>query len=272
MSHGKNQAFTLFDISILLVVAGLLAGGVVLGLDFYRSWVLRGDLSQLAAMDRSVELFRQKFNCIPGDCRNASIHLTGANDGDGNGLIQSDRDPDIQDTSGLYLTSEMAYFNDHLARAQLISINPFDANNKGADVAATLPLLSSGNGFVVRQECVWVIDGCENLARHTYRIGVKSQNDIPGGLATPPAYTPKAAHYIDQKIDDGKAYEGLVTAAGANSESSNSHKVFAPVSYVYYESKCTNKAPQENGLDDHCDYDLKIRDKTVGLFIRPSGF
>src|SRR5262245_44524359 len=89
----KNNGFTLIDLSIVLVIIGLIAGGVLVGKDLIAATEHRATIRQAEQIDRAVNAFRSKFNCLPGDCVNADqfgfSHNQGAGiSGNGDGRIQ----------------------------------------------------------------------------------------------------------------------------------------------------------------------------------------
>jgi len=118
----RNNGFTLIELSIVLVIIGLVTGGVLFGRDLIRAAQVRAQITQLERLDTAVNTFRLKYGCLPGDCDSAESQGLGtaANpgaNGDGNGII----DVDIILTVHYNLsTPEPANFWYHLARAGLI--------------------------------------------------------------------------------------------------------------------------------------------------------
>jgi prepilin-type N-terminal cleavage/methylation domain-containing protein len=95
--HGKNHGFTLIELSIVLVVIGLIIGGVLVGQDLIKAAETRATLAQIEKYNSAVNTFKTKYNGIPGDL----IYTDAANFGftvgtgcagqqggrDGNGLL-----------------------------------------------------------------------------------------------------------------------------------------------------------------------------------------
>lgn len=67
----KNSGFTLIELSIVLVIIGLIAGGVLGGRELIKQAELRKLLKESDQFKTAVNTFRIKFNCYPGDCPNA---------------------------------------------------------------------------------------------------------------------------------------------------------------------------------------------------------
>ncbi len=87
------EGFTLIELSIVLVVIGLIIGGILVGRDLINAAEIRATISQVEKYRAAVNTFQSKFNCIPGDCLNAAAfgfiprgNLPG--EGDGDGLLQ----------------------------------------------------------------------------------------------------------------------------------------------------------------------------------------
>jgi prepilin-type N-terminal cleavage/methylation domain-containing protein len=93
----RIQGFTLIELSIVLVIIGLIVGGVLVGRDLISAAQVRAQVTQIEKYNAAVNTFRGKFNAIPGDMRPelaaqfGFIQGSGCNGGfgsrDGNGLI-----------------------------------------------------------------------------------------------------------------------------------------------------------------------------------------
>jgi prepilin-type N-terminal cleavage/methylation domain-containing protein len=99
-----KQGFTLIELSIVLVIIGLIVGGVTVGQDLIRSAELNSVLSDTNKYQVAINSFKLKYNALPGDMNNATdywgvAHATPATcattastgtetcDGDGNGAL-----------------------------------------------------------------------------------------------------------------------------------------------------------------------------------------
>ncbi len=95
MTTSCKAGFTLVELSIVLVIIGLLAGGVLLGKDLIQAAEVRQQISQLEKLETEINTFKIKYNCLPGDCSNATDFLGttydgyGIFNGDGNGILNS---------------------------------------------------------------------------------------------------------------------------------------------------------------------------------------
>lgn len=97
----KNQGFTLLEMSIVLVVIGLVVGGIMAGASMIRSAELNNIITQLDKYKTATDTFKTKYESLPGDmpdafnywgastgCTDANVNSDNAGcNGDGNGTI-----------------------------------------------------------------------------------------------------------------------------------------------------------------------------------------
>src|ERR1700722_5890685 len=105
MHHPRSSSgFTLIELSIVLVIIGLIVGGILVGQDLIKAAEVRAQLSQIEKYNSAVNTFRAKFNAIPGDMAIATAKQFGFVLGtycdrsvlgyrDGNGLIDGADSP-----------------------------------------------------------------------------------------------------------------------------------------------------------------------------------
>ncbi|KKB96539.1 hypothetical protein SZ25_00353 [Candidatus Arcanobacter lacustris] len=88
-SSTKNCGFTLIELSIVMVIIGLIIGGILTGQALIHGAGVRATISQLKQYSTATNLFNMKYNAVPGDFNQATKYIVGytGSNGDGNGLI-----------------------------------------------------------------------------------------------------------------------------------------------------------------------------------------
>lgn len=227
--RSKFNGFTLIELSIVLVIIGLIIGGVLVGRDLINSAGIRKQIKQFDSYKLALNAFNLKYNCLPGDCKDATAYGLGSN-GDGNGRLEfaaSSLANCLHITDGnrtqpdCYWDGEFPLFFQHLSAAQMIDGN-FDGTwelgkgypkvvlneAKGMMVAGgwgtssidTVPdYLSRDYGFP-NADGYWLhAKICEPSETQPY-----DADECVSGI-----FTPAQAQQIDTKIDDGKPLSGI---------------------------------------------------------------
>ena len=70
----RQHAFTLVELSIVLVIIGLLVGGIMAGQSLLRMSQLRGVMSDLTTYASAIQQFRTEFRALPGDLSTATSY------------------------------------------------------------------------------------------------------------------------------------------------------------------------------------------------------
>jgi prepilin-type N-terminal cleavage/methylation domain-containing protein len=203
-----TAGFTLIELSIVLVIIGLIVGGVLVGQDLIKAAEMRATISQLEKYDAAAMTFRGKFNGLPGDIANAGnygLATTGITTTlNGNGLI--DR---AAAAATLQVDQEAAEFFPHLFTANLIGENVTGGSVATTAMTTTLsayfPTAKMGRGNYVM---VMTNSGLN------YMFLTAPTAIAATGVITPTTggITPVEAFSLDTKRDDGVPNTGTVTA------------------------------------------------------------
>jgi prepilin-type N-terminal cleavage/methylation domain-containing protein len=218
----KRHAFSLVELSIVLVILGLLVGGILAGQSLIRASELRSISSEQAKFAAAMHAFRDKYFAIPGDMVNATSFwgvigagpqcVTPALDigtgtqtcnGDGNGLVAG--------TSDLTTSSTYLYESFRLWQ-QLASAGLIEGSYSGvAGPGGTSHYLPGQNGAAGRiPGSGWVITfgpiTAGSTVDYTGTSGHYMQLGATSASATPnlKLLTPQESWNLDKKMDDGK--------------------------------------------------------------------
>lgn len=220
----KKSAFSLIELSIVLIIIGLLIAGVTGGASLIKSSELRSIMGEARAYATSINGFYTQFNYLPGDY-GVVIGSSGA--GDADGKIEYAFTCTINSTSTTCSEGSNAW-------VQMLNARVIDSNviTSSATVIATTAVAATqfGTNFPASKVKAsgWGIDyrteesGYEQnvvvLANAITAAGASGTTNtlvngtslIGGASATLISITPPDALSIDAKIDDSNAYRGKV--------------------------------------------------------------
>ena len=94
-----KNAFTLIELSIVLVIVGLITGGILVAQTLIHQAEIRNQIKQLQEYQTAYNVFKLKYSCVPGDCNNATT-LFGTTDSFGNAINNGDGDGKIDTSYG----------------------------------------------------------------------------------------------------------------------------------------------------------------------------
>ncbi len=223
MRHG----FSLVELSIVLVILGLLVGGVLTGQSLIRAAELRSVATEYQKYTAAVHTFRDKYFALPGDMSNATAfwgaaHATPATclttvgtgtqtcDGNGDGHFYSAALPSQH--------GEVFAFWKHLANAGLIEgsfsgMSGPDSNNDGL-LGTNVPRSKlSQAGWAVTVYAMHNFVGSAFLFAYDYGNGFSFGKDNAQFSAENIAISADEAWNIDTKLDDGKPGTGKIIAS-----------------------------------------------------------
>jgi prepilin-type N-terminal cleavage/methylation domain-containing protein len=218
----ENKAgFTLIELSIVLVIIGLLVGGILVGQDLIKASEIRATVGQYEKYNTAINTFRTKYNGIPGDLLGSSSTAFGldpsgvahgtstANLGDGNGLINGVSADGNQSGEALYFWQQLSAANliDGSYGTSVLATGLTSADMTSATVSSYFPAAKMGKGNY------WMV-GNDSAGMNQYVLGgITSATSSTAGVGTfAKTLTPVDAFNIDTKLDDGMPNTGVVQA------------------------------------------------------------
>lgn len=201
----QHVAFSLVELSIVLVILGLLVGGILAGQSLIRAGELRSVMAEITAQETAMSAFRDKYMAIPGDFTQAYAFWGAAcaNDAGASSAAICNGDGDGQ-LDWSYLTPEDGdgqRFYAHLRLAGMLEGKPITAtNNIYCNPGVNAPASKAGGGYSVDH-----VVGFGNYLMY-------GMPDTPtnGGPCDNPILKPEEMWKIDQKMDDGYGATGRV--------------------------------------------------------------
>lgn len=224
MPRSLNKGFTLIELSIVLIIIGLIIGGVLVGRDMIQAAELRATVGQLEKYRTAINTFRGKYNCMPGDCdKFASFGFQTRGGtvgrGDGNGKIEY---CDLADQSYDMQGCETNLFWRDLSESNLISESFVTATDAHPHIqAANLylyypqPKFSKTNYIIVFNSGILAVGAYPQVLPNLNYFGIMALPiGITGangdGVQPDAKITPNEAYGIDIKTDDGAPLTGTV--------------------------------------------------------------
>lgn len=246
-----RSGFSLVELSIVLVILGLLTGGILTGQNLIRAAELRSVTTEFQAYQTAVNTFRDKYFAIPGDLNNASDFWAASTSGNGDGTLDS---PAAVSTAG-----ETFGFWQQLALAGLIE-GSYDgtAGAGGVDdalISQNVPDSKVGSGGwsvlnVATQTAADTNGYYEGNYGNMMFFGSKTTNDITSA----PVLSSEETWNVDTKIDDGRPGTGALRTLESQGEDDG--------------TGCGNLDTATTALIDTVEYDVSNESLACTLIFR----
>lgn len=205
----SRSGFTLIELSIVLVIIGLIVGGVLVGRDLIFTSQINSQITQFSKMTSAMHTFQVKYNSLPGDMNETQQKQNNFTDyyvyGDGNGLVNDDIG--FAPASFSWDHEPILFFS-HLSDAGLTENYTYHYPNPSGFLSPTAAIptlkINYAGGFIAvsYNGYVWYFAGINNNAAATAYLGSFSS----------PVFKPLEAYSMDRKIDDGIPGTGNVIA------------------------------------------------------------
>lgn len=196
-----KKGFSLIELSVVIVVIGILIGGVIIGTSLVKSAQLQGVVVELGQYEDAINDFRMKYKYLPGSMSNATDYWASTADGDGDNIL--DCGAGVQDCHLVW---------NHLGNADFIA-NDYPIISGALVIDQNVPASSVTGAYyfasAAEDRNFYGLTDADN--RNAIQLqGINSPTAFSGAIDS------KDAFYIDRKIDDGIASEGRVFVANEN--------------------------------------------------------
>lgn len=226
-----EKGFTLVELSIVMIIIGLLIGGILKGQELIANARLASAVSKVKAIDAALNTFRDSYNGLPGDltsnrlpnCTSGTVCAatrsgTGGTAGDGFiGAPTSTGAAQTYQTENVMAWAQLAAVDliggvSNVASTNIesgVTVPSADIPGQlyiGREVSTASPIGYAGTGATAAR------------AGHYILIHQGITNAVGTSLAADPVATaslfPTQVNRIDMKLDDGKPMSGSVLAMG----------------------------------------------------------
>lgn len=172
----RLDGFSLMEISIVLLIIGVIAGGMLKGRDLIEVAQVRSVVNDYQNIQNVIESYINSYGTLPGDDARASEKFQNVSNGDGDGIISE---------------SDAKKVPEHLFAAGLIDSKDFKAPRLGGkyDIVSEdgdIKLRISNNGKAVLSK------------RQTLAL-ISKINEMFGNSATPIETVPEISSNANQK-------------------------------------------------------------------------
>lgn len=196
----SQKGFTLVELSIVLVIIGLIIGGILKGQELIGNAQIKNVVSQSQSYQAATAAFRDKYSALPGDVVTANLLIPGCT-----GICAPTAatlgDGIIGVTTAVAATTVNAGVENIAFWQQLTAarfIGDVELSTTATTYGTRFPSAATGGGF----------QALHNSA--TGRSILRLAGTVGAVLATNGALRPDQALQIDSLLDDGKPNNGAV--------------------------------------------------------------
>lgn len=237
-AHNKTQnGFTLVEISIVMIIIGLLIGGTFGGMKLIENMQVNKTVQDLKAIESAALTFKDTYGRLPGDMPNTAARLPNctvapcATGGNGNRTI----DNITTWNEALLATMEKFTFWSHLAAADLLSAGGDNTTDMSFGVGQPDSPLRGGYRLIQYNGAFAVIN-THMFDRSVLTIGTQDISIFNVNTTTSRVECSTISS-LDRKIDDGFVYDGFVQGWACGFAVASSPYILSGGGFVLYDLK-----------------------------------
>lgn len=214
-NHREKYGFTLVELSLVLVIIGLVIGGVLVGKDLIKSSEVRKSINSLEQVGSAINTFKLKYGCLPGDCTNTTSLLSNISTGNGNGngyidnwAWESVAAVDSLRSANLLTDALVEYNNAGGVSPMFLGTHYIRGHNNSWSYLYYADLYSVGGATIPADSVPEVLPAAKK-----YGTAITWANWVnTTGCFSGDAVTASDARRIDEKMDDGLPKTGKFIA------------------------------------------------------------
>ena len=199
MKNKTKSGFTLVELSIVLVIIGLLIGGILVAQSLIESAKISRLARDIQQYQAAVNLFESKYRMLPGD----SIHFDVAGNGDGIIDCASHCSSGNLAAGGYLNSTEMQNFWKHLSDSGFMPNGETFTNDLTDAVTPGVHVPDFGFDSLFGGEVGAIVGGNFPGQNFMFIGGI-----TPASFVVSPFLAPANAFALDRKIDDGLPRSG----------------------------------------------------------------
>ncbi len=216
----KSEGFTLIELSIVIVIIGLIVAGVVGGQTLVKQAKLRSIIAEQNQAKLALNAFKLEYDAVPGDFDNAVAYWGGATtNGNGNKRMQMVAINGAIEAYRAWQHLELAeLFPGNFTPSNATAITSTDFSikipaSKFTGAAITLVYDEEANDITAGDGATGAAVGRNVNANVVLFGGVQTVGN--GNIANGTIFDAKDVQGLDDKVDDGSPDTGAVVAVGS---------------------------------------------------------